>query len=776
MSKLEFFKKHKILFQLVQLDKNKKLIGPIESKPPYLPTCNDSVALISERMRNQIIVKNDTVSLKLNENIMVIDVDLYEPTDKKYKGELSQEATNWIESLKLTCPYSVSTRKKRGLHIYFKPSPSQLEFLNSKMKHGDYPYPQIEILSKCLCYEDLGKKINNSNINIMEVKIPQVNKIQMYINKVKPEISRVPPELVVSRVPPELVVSRVPKCIAKLTHTTSDYEYPKWLKILTLLKSEGEEFKEIGREWSKKSNRYETDDNFNKHWNYANIKYVKKTKISKPAVTQKIYLDFYELFEGNYIINIDEGSPSYYIYDENVALWKSDNKMVLLKVKILQLLIIKYKKQLLVTTDMEVIDEINKKLDKVQTINSGGIVDIAKLFILKTKETFSNNVKFDDREDLFHFMERGMTLDLTTLEFIERKKEHYATMTGCSLKPMTNPNNKKIWKTIIEETFPNKDERLNWLQIMCNSLSGRVLEKFLVQNGGGSNGKSLLNDIFRYLHKDYGFKGNVSILTKKLSDGGNPAIANMSKKRFCVFDEPSEQDTLEFSVIKAISGGSEISARKLYSNEDCCVMAGIKVLECNEKLKIDGDSGYSMIRRLIDFHYSATFMAESDKPTNWKELGIKTAVPLYKTKEWLKHNISNFVYYLIDIMKENEWDFLKMDNIKLCDSVKNRTNSYIDSSNDIYQTILTFCEYTASESDVLLIKSIHNKYTQSNEWNNLTKKQKRLLSLNKWKSLVETNHKLKTFYKKNVEGSKASGWLTCYKFKRCFCDDSDDDE
>jgi len=749
MSKLDFFTQHNVCFQLVKLGKNKKLIGPNFKTAPYKPSCNDSEAVYASRMLEQTVTQKDIVSIKLNPTIMVIDVDLYEPSDTQYKGELEKEANDWIEKLKLTFPYSKSTSKPRGYHIYFTPSPHQLEFLQSKMRHADYPFKQIEILSGCLCYEDLTKKIYNGT---------KMSKLEIPGTQISPTVR---------------AERDTPRCISKLTAKTADYEYSKWLKILTLLKSEGLGYKEIGREWSKKSKRYRTDIDYDKHWDYVNTKFAPRATFSKKEVTQNIYLDFYDIFKGNYIMNIIDGNPIYYIFDETTALWKMDTKKVLLQVKILNIMTKHYAELIETTNDMEIIDEIQKKLQKVQTINGGGVSDIAKLYVLKSKESFSSNIIFDDREDLFHFKEVDKTLDLNTLEFIERKKEHYATMIGCSLAIERKEESIAVWKTIIEDTFENHDERLNWLQIMCNSLSGKVLEKFLVQNGGGSNGKSLLNDIFRYLHNDYAFKGNVSILTKKLSDGGNPAIANMNKKRFCVFDEPSEQDTLEFSVIKAISGGSEISARKLYSNEDKCVMAGIKVLECNEKLKIDGDSGYSMIRRLIDLKYSATFMLESDKPTNWKALKIKTALPLYKTKDWLKNNISNFVFYLLDIMRQHHWNFLQMDNIKLCDSIRTRTDSYIDSSNDIYQTILIFCEYTGNEKDSLLLRTIHNRYTQSTEWNNLTKRQKRLLSCTKFKALVETNHKLKTFFTNKIAGYTQSGWITCYKFREDFIEEED---
>lgn len=744
MNKLEFFKKHKIPYQLIILDNNKVVKGPTP-----LPKCNDSIETVINRMENQVIDSTDTIALKLSDDFMVIDLDLYEPEDKKYKGELSKEAQLWINKMKKKNPWSTSTTKKRGLHIYFKPSEDELVKLKSKARHEDTPYDQIEILStKSFCYEVLKNKVYNNR----EMENTQIFKIKKNKGSLK--------------------------CINKLTKKTADFTYPKWIKILTTLKAEaGEGGKEIGREWSKKSDRYLDDADYDKKWNYVDIKYSlsdnpRQTDISSSEdEARDIYLDFYDIFQGNYIINFYEGIPSSYIFDDNTNLWKCDSRSILLQVKILNLMVDHYQKILDNLSDdlegAELGEKILKKLSKVQTINGGGIVDIAKLFILKTKQDFSENIKFDDNNHLFHFKEKDKTLDLNTLKFINREKKHYVTMTGCSLVVADDNDNEQLWKDIISSVFPNEEEKKNWLQIMINSFSGAVLEKFIVQNGGGSNGKSLLNDIFRFIHNDYAYKANVSILTKKLGDGANPAIANMSKKRFVVFDEPSEMDELEFSIIKSITGGGCVTARKLFKNEDETVMSGIKVLECNQKLKIRGRIDYSVIRRLIDVLYSSTFMLEADKPINFEELKIKTANPVYKTQEFMKANVPSLVNYLLKIMIENNWTFSSMGNIKLCKTFRKQTDLYIDDSNDIYQIILNLCDYTGNPEDFTNIKQIHYKLTESDEWENLTKKQRRELSNPKFRLSIKQNHKLKNFYhdKHNFPDDQKIGWLSHYKLK-----------
>ena len=744
MNKLEFFKKHKIPYQLIILDNNKVVKGPTP-----LPKCNDSLETVINRMENQVFDSSDTIALKLSNDFMVIDVDLYEPEDKKYKGELSKEAQLWINKMKKNNPWSKSTTKKRGLHIYFKPSEDELVKLKSKARHENTPHDQIEILStKSFCYEVLKNKVyNNREMEDTTIFSQKINKGSL-------------------------------KCINKLTKKTADFTYPKWIKILTTLKAEGgEAVKEIGREWSKKSDRYLNDADYDKKWNYVDIKYAKKkSSITAQDTSNDIYLDFYNIFKGNYIINFHNGSPCCYIFDDNTNLWKCDSRHILLQVKILNIMVDYYQSILINLSDdlegAELGEQINKKLSKVQTINGGGIVDIAKLFILKTKQDFSENIKFDDIPHLFHFKEKDKTLDLNTLKFINREKKHYVTMTGCSLAG--DNQNEELWEDIISDVFPNEEEKQNWLQIMINSFSGAVLEKFIVQNGGGSNGKSLLNDIFRYIHNDYAYKANVSILTKKLGDGANPAIANMSKKRLVVFDEPSEMDELEFSIIKSITGGGSVTARKLFQNEDETVMCGIKVLECNQKLKIRGRTDYAMIRRLIDVLYSSTFMIEGDKPDNWAELGIKTANPVYKTHQFMKDNVPGLVSYLIKEMIKNNWTFTNMGSIQLCKTFRKQTDMYIDDSNDIYQTILNFCDYTTVATDFINIKEIHKLYTESDEWNNLTKKQRREQSVNKFKLAIKQNHKLKTFYheKHNFPIDQRTGWLSHYKLKPEEDDDS----
>ena len=48
---------------------------------------------------------------------------------------------------------------------------------------------------------------------------------------------------------------------------------------------------------------------------------------------------------------------------------------------------------------------------------------------------------------------------------------------------------------LIDSIMPVKEERDLLLQIMCTALDGKCLEKFVIFNGGGGNGKGVIDDL-----------------------------------------------------------------------------------------------------------------------------------------------------------------------------------------------------------------------------------------------------------------------------------------
>ena len=753
MNTIDFINKYGIQYQPIDIDDNKKVTGPLypNGKIREYPSCNDSIETCQDRINN-FGYETDHIAIHSSKDLCVIDIDLYEKEDSKYNGELSDEADEWVEDMKVLLPWTKSTTKKRGLHLYFRPDKDIKKLIRTKQRHPDFPFKQIEILSGSFVFESINKKFNNfNNIPMLTTdKIPYdfVKKPTVSLSIKKPKKK-----------------SKVDKAVDLLTSRQADLPRSEWMPILSQIKYHGESYKEIARVWSKSSSRYKNDNDFDTTWDFL----TPNKPLVEPVISasEEIYSEFTEIFGDNYIINHFDGKPSYYIFDNINLLWIRDDGLNFLKHKILKTMKPFYQNKLIesINENDEVEGKIyKKKLELLNKINGGGINDIAKLFIINRADPSTKNIEFDSKEYLYHF--ENKTLDLNTMTLVKRKKEDYATMTGCKLieepDDIKKMGTNQFWDSLLTDVFPKDDEKDNWIHLMCSSFSGKVLEKFIIENGSGSNGKSFLNDVLRYIHKEYSFKGNVSILTKKIGDNGNPAIANMNKKRFCIFDEPSEQDTIEFSVIKTMTGSSIINARKLFSNDTRCVMAGIKVLECNEKLKLSGNTGDSMKRRAIDVLYRNHFKLECDIPKDNTKTNIKIAKPEYKSKDWLEKNTSGLIHYFINYMTIKKLNFSNLEKISICESIALRTKMYIEDSNDILQIVLTYCDYTTEEV-FTEINDIYNYYTNSNDYANLTKREKKRLSKLRIRKSISTDPQLKDFYIEKHEG--VLGWLKNYKIK-----------
>ena len=97
------------------------------------------------------------------------------------------------------------------------------------------------------------------------------------------------------------------------------------------------------------------------------------------------------------------------------------------------------------------------------------------------------------------------------------------------------------------------------------------MENFIIQNGGGRNGKGLLNSALELLLGDYFYHCSYSVLTedprRKSSGNANPELANVDRKRMVVMREPPKDVPLSNNVIKDMTGGGTIKARQLYKDK-----------------------------------------------------------------------------------------------------------------------------------------------------------------------------------------------------------------
>ena len=132
--------------------------------------------------------------------------------------------------------------------------------------------------------------------------------------------------------------------------------------------------------------------------------------------------------------------------------------------------------------------------------------------------------------------------------------DYISTTTGYDWREPTKEEENTM-TNLINIIMPIEEERELYLQILSTALDGRCLEKFIVFNGSGGNGKGMINDLLLLALGQYALIGNNGILFENSKTGSNPEKANMHKKRIVLFREPPEKNKFENSIIKELTGG-----------------------------------------------------------------------------------------------------------------------------------------------------------------------------------------------------------------------------
>jgi hypothetical protein len=361
------------------------------------------------------------------------------------------------------------------------------------------------------------------------------------------------------------------------------------------------------------------------------------------------------------------------------------------------------------------------------------ITNLTSLIYDKLIYDWVENVEFDNLDHIINF--KNKCYDLNLMKSVKREREHYSTITARYLDE-ENKDFKRDLLKIISDIHPDKENRRTYLQLLCNTLSGKALEKCVFCNGVGANGKGLMHGgLMRSLLGDYYYTADNKTLTER-SNGANQSLANLHKKRMVVFEEPDEKTPINFNMIKTMTGGKVINARGLYEKNDQTILSLVLFIECNKKPDINGDTGNSMMRRLLNIQFPSCFKEETD-PTYRKEKH-KIANPRLKDTDILEQYSSQLFYILIDFMKDEELSYYNMDKIKVSDSIFKDSKQYIDSNNTILELVNEICDPIPKEKikreitkDTLKAIDLYKCIKTTDTW---------LLSTNKFKKQLGKNN------------------------------------
>lgn len=582
--------------------------------------------------------------------------------------------------------------------------------------------------------------------------------------------------------------------------------YSDWIKIVWSLASIKN--KELAEKISRKSTKFEIDK-FNEIYDSYNGSITKGTlyyysKVSNEEKHMEIILsnvaidDFLDTaglarifikLKGDILVYKNN---EFYIYHNKI--WRKDDNLLILnnyvqknitryhkKMEIMANQIT-YRKLMMINTDGDDDDKDNTEMNDIKealtkitqlmcknpnkngiykTIGKYNIInDICKFIITEISILDYDHIKFDENPDLMPF--KSNVYDLTIMAFRDYEKEDYITLKVDY--DYINPSQKQIdiFDKLINEILPDKDVRHNYIQFLSTCLYSRFVEKFIITNGGGGNGKTALHSTMKALLTNvFYYNAPVSIITeKKIKQGNNPEVAQMNLKKMIMYREPDDGVAINGGSMKELTGGDEINARMNYSNDTNTRLRGTHFFECNKKPLINGRIDRSISRRIVDILFQSTFTDNKEdyqdvnKPYHFK------ANTYYKSKEFNEEYKHTLFLYLINYIKkfEEEKGYTVHEEFNLCEKVKERSEEYILSSDEKLEVIKTLIE--KSEGEYISIKDLYDRIRTNDFYENLSKKERRDFNQKHFKDYIKNNEYINSDYKDKYQYS-LDGVKTC---------------
>jgi len=414
---------------------------------------------------------------------------------------------------------------------------------------------------------------------------------------------------------------------------------------------------------------------------------------------------------------------------------------------------------------------LKNKIEKLKTIS----------FKKEIEETYKEygvdeEVKFDDKWYLFGF--NNVVYDLNEEMFREYKYDDYiATTTGYNWREPTDEEINTVID-LIKSIMPNEEERNLLLQILCTSLEGRCLERFVVFNGGGGNGKGVLNDILLKAVGNYGLIGNNGILSETSKTGSNPEKANIHKKRIIIFREPPEKTKFQNSIVKELTGGGTFSARTHQEKETEKELNNTTIVECNKKPTFDEEPTDADLRRVIDILFASKF-TENKEEINADEKVFLANIK-YKLSEFQDKHKFALLKILFDAHKEYKKNSYMFNIPKV---VQQRTRNYLELSCNILQWFKdnyellserkeqekneentddeTLHDLYSEDKHYIKLKDLFEEFKMSDYYYNLTKAERRKYNKSYFVNYFQTDNCLKKHYKDRKENYRTIiiGWI-----------------
>lgn len=157
------------------------------------------------------------------------------------------------------------------------------------------------------------------------------------------------------------------------------------------------------------------------------------------------------------------------------------------------------------------------------------------------------------------------TLDLANMSL--RGHDPRDRLTKVTRAAYNDAADRTVWERFLAEIVPDAEERAYLQRVVGQALYGRVTEHLLpVLIGTGANGKSVFTGAVTAAVGDYGAVIDPSLLMAYDRGRGNlgPELMQLLGARLVFGSETEEGRKLDEAVMKRLTGGDELTARRLY--------------------------------------------------------------------------------------------------------------------------------------------------------------------------------------------------------------------
>ena len=327
-----------------------------------------------------------------------------------------------------------------------------------------------------------------------------------------------------------------------------------------------------------------------------------------------------------------------------------------------------------------------KNLNSIKEKTQSGRInsDWHCLNVTFNQPTFSATL--DSFQHLIAFDNGVYNLDLD--KFLEPQREYRTTMSANY--DYVHPydvceEDVRGLNELLHQIFPD-DHILDYMMRFFGScLSGCVFEELihfftgLSSKQTGSNGKSTFISLLLLTFGDYASSGHASIITGKResSSNANSALMSLKGKRLVTFQEIDNENSINMSVIKGLTGNDQVTGRQLYKVQETFTPQW-KLVVCANKLPPVSSEDGGTIRRLRNIPFESKFV-ENIHDSKWNGMDN-----IFQIDYTLKQKLTRYRMPLMHRLL-NGYNEYKRNGLVSVMKIISHTSRYFESNNPIFQ-------------------------------------------------------------------------------------------